>query len=415
MRARRGGGRLAAVLLGVTLLVAGCGGNGDGGADAAAPAADGKPPAAADTVSEERDADGESAATVRIEPRDGAEGVATTGALKVTATGGTLGSVTVEDGEGNAVDGRLSADGTAWQPVRALATATRYTVEAVAEDGQGRTSARSAHFTTVVARDTLIGHFTPEDGSTVGVGMPVSLTFSHPVADREAVAAGVEVTAEPAVEIRGHWFGDRRLDFRPERYWKPGTEVTLSLRLSGVEAAEGVYGTQHKDVSFTVGRSMVSTVDAKKKTMTVRRDGEVVRTLPVTAGAPHTPTWNGTMVISEKHEVTRMNGDTVGFGGEYDIKDVPHAMRLSTSGTFIHGNYWAARGTFGSANTSHGCVGLFDRRGGGDPAADAAWFYDNSLLGDVVVVQNSQDATIAPDNGLNGWNLDWSEWGTAGP
>ena len=40
-----------------------------------------------------------------------------------------------------------------------------------------------------------------------------------------------------------------------------------------------------------------------------------------------------------------MNGATVGFKeddgkGEYDIKDVPHAMRLTTSGTFIHGNYW---------------------------------------------------------------------------
>ena len=49
------------------------------------------------------------------------------------------------------------------------------------------------------------------------------------------------------------------------------------------------------------------------------------------------------MVISEKLPVTRMNGETVGYGGEYDIKDVPHAIRLTTSGTFIHGNYWARR------------------------------------------------------------------------
>ena len=59
-----------------------------------------------------------------------------------------------------------------------------------------------------------------------------------------------------------------------------------------------------------------------------------------------------------------MNGETVGFGGEYDIKDVPHAMRLSTSGTFIHGNYWGAPATFGNTNASHGCVGLRDVRGG---------------------------------------------------
>ncbi|WP_141695646.1 L,D-transpeptidase, partial [Streptomyces mutomycini] len=101
---------------------------------------------------------------------------------------------------------------------------------------------------------------------------------------------------------------------------------------------------------------------------------------------------------------------TVGFGGEYDIKDVPHAMRLSTSGTFIHGNYWGASGIFGTTNTSHGCVGLRDVRGAWDSKTPAAWLFDNSLIGDVVVVKNSKDKVIQPDNGLNGWNMDWSEW-----
>ncbi len=35
------------------------------------------------------------------------------------------------------------------------------------------------------------------------------------------------------------------------------------------------------------------------------------------------------------------------------------------------------------------------------------------MIGDVVIVKNSPDKTIAPDNGLNGWNLSWSDW-TAG-
>jgi hypothetical protein len=110
-----------------------------------------------------------------------------------------------------------------------------------------------------------------------------------------------------------------------------------------------------------------------------------------------------------------MNGATVGFTdddgkGEYDIKDVPHAMRLSTSGTFIHGNYWGAKSIFGSVNTSHGCVGLSDTKGANDPNTAGAWFYDNSIVGDVVVVKNTGDKTIAPDNGLNGWNMDWAQW-----
>ncbi|NEE32692.1 hypothetical protein G3M53_45485, partial [Streptomyces sp. SID7982] len=76
---------------------------------------------------------------------------------------------------------------------------------------------------------------TPEDGSTVGVGMPVSINFTRGITDPEAVEKGIKVTAEPAVEIEGHWFGNDRLDFRPEKYWKPGTKVTVELNLDGVE------------------------------------------------------------------------------------------------------------------------------------------------------------------------------------
>jgi lipoprotein-anchoring transpeptidase ErfK/SrfK len=115
------------------------------------------------------------------------------------------------------------------------------------------------------------------------------------------------------------------------------------------------------------------------------------------------------MVISEKLPLTRMNGDTVGFGGEYDIPDVPHAMRLTRSGTFVHGSYWAARSVFGRENTSHGCVGLFDVKGGG-AETPAGWLFDHSLVGDVVEVVNSHDRTVSPDNGLGGWNLTWQQW-----
>ncbi|MBH5337097.1 L,D-transpeptidase family protein [Streptomyces pactum] len=395
VRSRR---RLSALLLGALLAgVAACGGGGsddDGKKNGERGRSDDKP----------------SEAIVAIAPSDGADDVATSGALKVTARKGKLTSVKVADGKGRTVDGEISADGSSWAPARHLSAATEYTVDAVAEDSEGRASAKHASFTTLVPKNTFVGYFTPEDGSTVGVGMPVSLRFSRGITDPEAVERAVKVTASPSVPVEGHWFGNDRLDFRPEKYWKPGTKVTLELNLDGVEGRPGVYGKQTKTVKFTIGRSQVSTVDAKAKTMTVERDGRTVKTIPVTTGAPGTETYNGQMVISEKFPVTRMNGETVGFGGEYDIKDVPHAMRLSTSGTFIHGNYWAAPSTFGSVNASHGCVGLRDLRGGGDNGSPGAWFYKESILGDVVVVKNSDDTTIQPDNGLNGWNMSWEEW-----
>ncbi|MFF7214211.1 Ig-like domain-containing protein [Streptomyces sp. NPDC008238] len=386
------------------LLVSACGGSANGdskGGDKAKPGASASQGGKGDTT--------ESQAVVTIAPEDGADEVATTGDLKVTAGKGKLTSVVVKSGKGDPVEGKISADGSSWEPTETLGTSTEYSVDAIAKDGAGRESAKHASFTTVTPKDTFIGFFTPEDGQTVGVGMPVSLKFNRAITDKKAVQDAIKVTANPSVPVVGHWYGDQRVDFRPEKYWAKGTKITLSLRLNGVEAAKGVYGTQSKDVHYTIGRSQVSIVDAAKHTMKVYRDGSLLKTVPITSGGPGTTTYNGKMVITERYKVTRMNGDTVGFGGEYDIKDVPNAQRLTTSGTFIHGNYWASPGTFGNANVSHGCVGLRDVRGGnGD--TPSSWFYNNSMIGDVVEVKNSHDKTVQWWNGLNGWNLPWSEW-----
>ncbi|WP_442806375.1 L,D-transpeptidase [Streptomyces sp. NBC_01317] len=403
---RRGRGKrglLALALGGVLLVVTACGG-GDDGSDKGASAGKGGGKGAASVEN------AASVAVVTVAPKDGSKAVATTGVLKVSADRGKLTSVTVKDDKGNEVEGKLTADGADWEPTQHLAGSTKYKVHAIAKDADGRESAKDTTFTTLVPQNTFIGQYTPENGSTVGVGMPVSINFSRGITEPDAVEKAITVTAEPSVPVEGHWFGNDRLDFRPEKYWAAGTKVTVELNLDGVEGRPGVYGEQAKSFSFTIGRSQVSTVDASAHTMKVVRDGKQIKNIPITAGAPSTTTYNGQMVMSEKYEVTRMNGATVGFGGEYDIKDVPHAIRLSTSGTFVHGNYWASSGTFGSANVSHGCVGLRDVRGGGKNGTPSAWFFEQSIIGDVVIVKNSKDKQIAPDNGLNGWNMSWAEW-----
>ncbi|BBB00284.1 putative lipoprotein [Actinacidiphila reveromycinica] len=268
---------------------------------------------------------------------------------------------------------------------------------------------RSASSRPTTQPPTFLGVYSPEAGTTVGTGMIVSLDFTRPVTDRAAVERGVSVTSVPPVEVTGHWFGDRRLDLRPARFWRPGTRVTLHLRLRGVQGAPGVRGVQSKDVAFSVGRDQHSTVDVRTHTMTVVRDGRLLRVLPISAGSAAHTTYNGIMMISEKYRVTRMNSSTVGFGGEYDIPDVPHAMRLTASGTFVHGNYWSPPSVFGVRDVSHGCVGLRDVRGGGADTP-AGWFYGQSVVGDTVEVVNSADRTVAPDNGMSGWNLSWPQW-----
>ncbi|MFB7183048.1 Ig-like domain-containing protein [Streptomyces sp. NPDC056257] len=356
-----------------------------------------------------------SKAKITITPKDGATNVGLNDAANVAVSDGTLTLVELKTSEGAAVAGKIAADGKSWKPDAALKRSTKYALAATAKDADGREAHENASFTTVSPENSFVASFVPEEGQTVGVGMPVSITFNKAIKDKKAVQAGISVSSSSGQEIVGHWFSPQRLDFRPEQYWQANSTVTLKLALEGVQGAPGVQGVQSKTVTFKIGRSQVSTVDTKTKKMTVTRDGAVLKTIPISAGSPENPTYNGQMVISEKFKETRMDGSTVGFKndegkGEYDIKDVPHAMRLSTSGTFIHGNYWGADSVFGSANTSHGCVGLNDAKGAGDPNQPAAWFFDNSLIGDVVTVVNSPDKTIKPDNGLNGWNMSWADW-----
>jgi lipoprotein-anchoring transpeptidase ErfK/SrfK len=405
---RTGRWRAAAALAAGALLLTACGGKSGGGS-----ASGGHGGARGTASASPSPSHTASVASLRIVPGDGATGVATSGALKVTAAHGTLGTVTVKGPGGATVPGTLTRGGTRWEPTGTLAAATRYTVDAVARGSAGRAVSRHAAFTTVRPKATVVGTFTPDNGQTVGVGMEVSLRFNHPVTHKSAVMKGISVTADPPVEIAGHWLGDTRVDFRPEHFWKPGTKVTLKLRLNGVQAAAGVYGTQSKDVRFTVGRSQVSKVDAAKHRMKVYRNGKLIRTIPVTTGAAGKDTWNGTMVVSERDSTVRMDSETVGFGGEYDIPDVPHAQRLTDSGTFIHGNYWAGPGVFGHTNASHGCIGMLDVKGGGSKSTPAAWFYNHSMLGDVVEVKHSHDHTVQWWNGLNGWNMSWSKWKAA--
>ncbi|WP_406455362.1 Ig-like domain-containing protein [Streptomyces sp. NBC_01622] len=405
---RRRGLVAASALLGGVLVLTACSSSDDksSGSDSSQSSQSKADEAAAKKSSE---------AQIKITPADGSDNASINNSAAVTVSKGTLTAVTMTTADGTAVAGTISADKLSWKPSAQLERSTTYKVAATAKDSAGLAAHENASFTTVSPANSFIGNFTPEDGSTVGVGMPVSINFNKAITNKAAVQKGVTVTSSSGQEVVCHWFNTQRMDCRPEDYWKENSTVTLKLALDGVEGASGVYGVQQKTVTFHIGRNQVSYVDAKSKQMKVEQDGKVVKTIPISAGSPEHTTYNGQMVMSEKFVQTRMNGATVGFTdddgkGEYDIKDVPHAIRLTSSGTFIHGNYWGSPSVFGSVNTSHGCVGLQDVKGAGDKNMPAAWFYNNSIVGDVVVISNTGDKTVAPDNGLNGWNMDWAQW-----
>ncbi|MFJ2606558.1 Ig-like domain-containing protein [Streptomyces sp. NPDC087425] len=404
---RRKGLMAASALLGGVLVLSACSGgdnaSGSGGKESSQ--------AEADKAAAQKS----SAADIQITPKDGSDNASINNSAAVKVAKGTLTSVSMKTTDGAEVAGQLSADKTSWKPTTQLERSTTYKVTAAAKDSDGLVAHENASFTTVSPTNSFIGNFTPENGSTVGVGMPVSINFDKAITNKAAVQKGITVSSSSGQEVVGHWFNANRIDFRPEDYWKENSTVTLKLALDGVEGASGVYGVQQKTITFHIARNQISYVDAKTKQMKVTQDGKTIKTIPISAGSPQNKTYQGTMVMSEKFKETRMNGATVGFTdddgkGEYDIKDVPHAIRLTNSGTFIHGNYWGAKSVFGSVNTSHGCVGLSDTKGADDKGTPGYWFYTNSMVGDVVVIKNTGDKTVSPDNGLNGWNLDWADW-----
>ncbi|MEV7022123.1 Ig-like domain-containing protein [Kitasatospora sp. NPDC093558] len=392
---------------GMMVLTAACNNdNGGGGGSAAKADLGGAAASATPSAAATSAAPKVSQAVVSIEPKTGSVDVAP-GALKVGATGGKLTTVKVSDKNGKEIPGTIAADGASWTPSAGLAVGTAYQVSAMAADANGVVAQADSSFTTLTPTALAKAADNVDDNATYGVGMIVSVNFSKDVKNKDAVLKGITFETDNGTAVKGHWFGDRRLDFRPAEYWKSGTKVTVHYRLGSVEIAPGVYGSD-RDEPFTIGRSQVSTVDAKTHRMTVVRDGQT-SDIDITSGSDEHPTWNGTMVIESKEGVVRMQSSTLPgmTGSPYDLQ-VPHSMRLTDSGTYIHGNYWSD--AFGEDNVSHGCVGLKDVKGGGD-STSMGKFYDGSIVGDVVIVKNSSKSeTLDPSNGLSGWSLPWATW-----
>ncbi|MDH6116288.1 Ig-like domain-containing protein [Kitasatospora sp. GAS204B] len=412
MRAIRVG---AALAVGGTLLLAtACGGGttgpkAAGGTASAGSAAGGSgSPGPAASAS----ATPTSAAVVDIEPKDGTQNAAPD-ALKVAVSSGKLSQVTVTDKSGQAVQGSISADGTSWVPAAGLSVADSYQVKAQATDAKGVSTTATSGFSTLTPSRTSRSQDNVATGSTYGVGMIVSFDFGMPIQNKQAVDNAITFEASDGTQVKGHWMGSNRLDIRPQNFWNPNTQVKIHIRLKNVEVSPGVYGGSDRDESFTISsRAQVSTVDAAAHTMTVQDNGQTVETIPISSGSDEHPTYNGTMVIEAKEGTAHMTSASVpGLKpGEYDLQ-VPHSMRLTDSGTYVHGNNWSSAGTFGSANVSHGCVGLQDAPGNaGGTDTPAAKFYAASMVGDVVKVVNSKGAQVTPDNGLSGWNMAWGTW-----
>lgn len=334
---------------------------------------------------------------------DGTVGVPVDQPITLTVQGGVLGPVSITDDDGDDVAGQLSADGLRWTTTGPLGYNKHYTVTAQTL-GLGGVLTQSLSFKSHSPKNLTMPYLTPGDGAVVGVGQPIAVRFDENVPDRLAAQKAITVTTDPPVEGAFYWLSNREVRWRPENFWNPGTTVSVTVKTFGVDLGEGLFGQQDLSSKFSIGDQVIATADDTTKTLTIRRNGEVVKTMPTSMGKNETPTNNGTFIIGDRFQHLIMDSSTYGVPSNspkgYRL-EVDWATQMSYSGIYVHSAPWSV-GSQGNTNTSHGCLNVSPE--------NAEWFYNNTKRGDVVVVRGTVGSVLSGVEGLGDWNIPWSQW-----
>ncbi|MGX1561577.1 Ig-like domain-containing protein [Streptomyces sp. NPDC055506] len=343
-------------------------------------------------------------------PSEGREKADPDKPLEVVAedSDGRITDVTAYDAAGRYLAGELAADGSRWHSTAPLAANAGYTVRVSTEDEDGAPGRKVVTFDTgkPTTKKRLDVTFGPKAG-TYGVGQPVTAELSRPVKDRAqraVVERALKVSSIPAVDGAWHWVDDKKLHYRPKDYWPAQATVQVRSNLEGIKIGDRLWGGgKAKPLTFSTADKLIAVTDASAHQMTVYKNDEIIRQIPVTTGMPGYDTRNGVKVVLAKEGTVRMTSASIGASDFYDLI-VHHSVRVTNSGEYVHAAPWSV-GSQGAANVSHGCTGM--------STENAAWFYDTVREGDIVKVINSGGDTMAPfGNGFGDWNLDWQKWRT---
>jgi lipoprotein-anchoring transpeptidase ErfK/SrfK len=226
--------------------------------------------------------------------------------------------------------------------------------------------------------------FNPVNGAMVGVAKPIIINFAVPIADRPMAEQAIHISSIPPVPGKFYWMNDSQVRWRPLSFWPAGTVVNI-------DAA----GTKS---NFHVGDALVATADNATHQLTITRNGQVVKTFPMSMGEPGHDTPNGTYYVLEKFPDVVMDSATFGVPntspGGYKVH-VQLAVRFDNSGNFVHSAPWSVADQ-GKRNVSHGCINI--------SPANAQWFFDNFGSGDAIVVKNSV-GSYTQNDGAQDWQI----------
>ena len=185
--------------------------------------------------------------------------------------------------------------------------------------------------------------------------------------------------------------------------WRRVTHCLSVLPEGGQVAGDG-------GVEFQLPRSTswitaaAGDADDNTKTLTVRRNGEVIKTMPISMGKNSTPTNNGTFIVGDRFGHLVMDSSTYGVPSNSPNgyrTEVDYATQISYSGIYVHAAPWSV-GSQGYSNVSHGCLNV--------STSNAQWFFNNTKRGDIVEIVNTVGSILPGTDGLGDWNIPWDQW-----
>jgi lipoprotein-anchoring transpeptidase ErfK/SrfK len=201
----------------------------------------------------------------------------------------------------------------------------------------------------------------------VGVGYPVTVTFTAPVSDRAAAERGIDIASPGNITGRFNWVSDNVVQWLPDGFWPAHTKVQVK--------AHGL------STGFETGDAVVAVASISAHTYTVSVNGEVLREMAASMGKPSRPTPMGSFSALGKERTVTFDSRTIGIplsDPDGYVITGQYAVRVTWSGVYVHSAPWSV-GSQGYANVSHGCINL--------SPDDAAWYFDTVHIGDPIIVQ----------------------------
>ena len=213
-------------------------------------------------------------AALSIQPPAGATDVSPSGRVLVTADSGTLDTVELDNDAGKSIPGVMTPDAKTWKPTTQLGYGRTYTLTIAARGPGGMPSRQTSSFTTLTPSDQTEVYLDTTGG---GLSRTARRTASAWSSSRGSTNPS---TTRPTPNITSSSPRTRRSPGRgtgsttrprlaTQKYYAPGTSVTVAANLYGTPLGDGLYGEEDEHVSFKIGDSHVSIADDNTKQVSV--------------------------------------------------------------------------------------------------------------------------------------------------